>query len=84
MDANRGKIFRASLFVPFASRKQSFEWNASLMETGTTWQALVDQSYMSSKLRGTDRGNVATWACSEHEYVNRSGNISDYHAISSF
>jgi hypothetical protein len=54
------------------------------METGTTRQALVDQSYMSSKLRGTDRGNVATWACTEHEYVNRRGNISDYHTVSSF
>jgi len=54
------------------------------METRTTRQALVDQGYMSSKLRSADRGNVAAWACAEHKYVDCRGNISNYHTISSF
>jgi hypothetical protein len=54
------------------------------METRTTRQALVDQGYMSSKLRSADRRNVAAWACAEHKYVDCRCNISDYHTISSF
>jgi hypothetical protein len=54
------------------------------METRTARQALVDQGYMSSKLRGADRGNVAAGSRTEYEYVDSRGNISNYHTISSF
>jgi hypothetical protein len=84
MDANGSEFFRSSLLVPFARGEQSLEWNTSLMETGTTRQATVDQRYMSSKLCSADRRNVAARSRTEYEYVNCRGNISDYHTISSF
>src|SRR5690242_8624976 len=84
MNAHCSEILRTSLLVSFARRKQGFKWDASLMETCTTRQALVDQGYMSSKLCSADRRNVAAWACAEHKYVYCRCNISNYHTISSF
>jgi hypothetical protein len=84
MNAHCSEFFRASLLVSFAYRKQGFEWNASSMETRASRHSVFDQCYMSSKLRGADRGNVAAWACTKYEYVNCRCNISDYHTISTF
>jgi hypothetical protein len=84
MDAHCCKVFRTGLLIPFACRKQGFEWYASSMEAGTTGWTLVNQGYMSSKLRGANSGNIATWTRTDYEYINCRGNVSDYHTFSSF